>query len=582
MSTTTINALWYEEVDLTAQNVKDFDKSLSDAQTIPTDMLGKVEKVTNAANETLECEIDNASATISVAETTIQAFEDGKNVVKVWTEDKIYSVTVTAATKLIDSQEDFTAIYNNLGGYYKFTGDVEITTGIEVLTETKNLNGTDFTGTIDGAEHKLYGEGYNARLFCRFSGVMENIYLLPTSMNQWGNMISGFVSQGAVVRNVKASAILNYTQIFCDPVNWIVGPASGFFTWGVGVPHGVTVTDCVVNITIPENIAKLSDDSNISQISAIMMANDLKVINNNLIFSNQDIWECTGWSHDGAVRKPAVKTVNDMNVGDTWTLLEGASSYRALTDNVTVEGNVVTATESGIATIEAVYKGLAVIFTANIYTPIANEEDFLKIYENANGCYRLTSNITLTKDMGTKCPGYTNYPYYNFAGILDGNGYTLTVTTDSSLFYTVSGKIQNMKLVSGIGCWGPSIAFILEKDAVIDNVDFDVTFKILYTFRSNDGYACDIAAGIVTINRGVIKNCDVVATVVADDLAQTDPHGSSNCAHGVAYAKENLSAIAVSVTETGSIVNCTATCNMAIQFVVTNSGWGAVTVVTNE
>ena len=569
---TTINALWWEEVDMTAQNFVDLDKSEA-TQSFATTAFGAVEKVTYGEYE-VECAIDNEAGTVTLEQAITANLPNGESVVKVWTADKIYSVKITACTKLIDSEADWLTVYNDLTGYYKLSGDVEFKANL-LNRQIGGVNqyGANFSGVLDGNGYKMYGSQYQQRLFHTLSGTVKNVTLITAKLDDWGGALGYAFTNTGLVENVKASITIGKTRFY----NGIYSDnrrAGGFFVESYG-----DFKDCTVNVIVPADIGAgnitgtdvLGYPMGVEYLSVfcgwrLWEATGSTDLTNCLTFSNIEMYNTCNVPEFGK----ANLTVKEMNVGETWELPAGATSYTVTSGNATVNGNVVTATGAGTATIEAVYNGLAVAFTAKIveWKSIATEADFQKIYDDLGGNYRLVDDITLTATG-------TNLRSIEFTGVLDGNGKTVTSTVTTKLFGKVSGTIKNMNVVTALDNWGgPFFAWELGSTGVIENVDMTITFKSALVHSQPDYWPAPLA-GMVIWNQGKIKDCTVAATVV-DDLVLTD-------AHGKAYEATNISAFYVGAynggSSSGTIENCTATSNKTIQFVL-GQDKGTVTVVT--
>lgn len=151
------------------------------------------------------------------------------------------------------------------------------------------------------------------------------------------------------------------------------------------------------------------------------------------------------------------------------------------------DGNLVTFTGSGIIQITVSYPGTQPI-TRNItvYHEVKSIADFLAIKEDLAGYYMMTADIDYAGEpldtIAHYLDGYTSSEN-GFSGVFDGNGHTI------SNFYAYYST--NPSIVANSSPFG-----LIASQGVVRNTNFvGVTIKTR------------IAAGIATINYGLIENC---------------------------------------------------------------------------
>lgn len=155
---------------------------------------------------------------------------------------------------------------------------------------------------------------------------------------------------------------------------------------------------------------------------------------------------------------------------------------------------------------------------------ISNEEQLLLIKDFQDACYKLTSNIDIYSWSGN-----------NFSGILDGDGYKITIKNLSNGFiYTNNGTIKNLSLYAKDDSSSP-VLLVRNNYGTIENV------HISGEIRSSKAY---YMGSVATINyeSGVISNSYSTAYVSYSGTIQS---GSGVQCFGV-FVGNNL----------GTIENC--------------------------
>ncbi len=137
------------------------------------------------------------------------------------------------------------------------------------------------------------------------------------------------------------------------------------------------------------------------------------------------------------------------------------------------------------------------------YTPIYTPEDFDKVRENLAGNYILMNDIEIT----------ILWPLNEtFTGVFDGNGCTLSYSTDwgLGLFGRVSGTIKNLNVYGVVEGCSSSIGGIADylDNGVIENCQFDGQMFVTVHENSSgeEPFAVGGIAGYV-YGRSTIRNC---------------------------------------------------------------------------
>ncbi len=196
------------------------------------------------------------------------------------------------------------------------------------------------------------------------------------------------------------------------------------------------------------------------------------------------------------------------------------------------------------------------------FTLISTEEEWWAIYESAEtlaGNYRLKNDITLTQNSAS----FVTDAYqinYSFAGVIDGNGKTLT-DDGARLFHQGKGTIKNITLNAGSGYyWGMTVAFDIN-GATLENIDINANISNEKTFQyAGGGFLEQPAAGVIAvwITNTKIVDCDINVTLT----------GAATSAY---YA-------AIGYTTTGStITNVHITANVAMDLNKVDGGNNTIT-----
>ena len=228
-----------------------------------------------------------------------------------------YAITLTIATKIINTQADLLAISttdSTLYGYYVLGSDIECdgTTVIRLVNnDTQANNNVGFFGTFDGRGH-----------------IISNLHTSCTAYNGMGGLF-GMINTGAVVKNVAF-------------VNMSVEGTYPFLLSGESRPLMGTLENVAVvgNDSKARVVSALSGTSGkiencfFANIEEISFGGDKAVVNHVLsataLGRNPDTngpWGGFGWSGNATYNaQPNYKTVNDMiialsadNVIADWT-----------------------------------------------------------------------------------------------------------------------------------------------------------------------------------------------------------------------------------------------------------------------
>lgn len=224
-----------------------------------------------------------------------------------------------------------------------------------------------------------------------------------------------------------------------------------------------------------------------------------------------------------AVTVEGTHVVGDDDITVVWTpsVVPAPGTYRV---NVATSNGVSAVTQDGI-----VLKGAGI--ETNPYL-ISSAEDFAKLNMGqktvgANKYYALTSNLEITT-------AYANIQTSSFAGFLDGNDYSITVTGDTGLFYSLeaTSNVFDLSLVANINSEStPSIGTLANfNSGLVSNVSVSsyssglvedtATYGVISTAGTINDLSARLAggaAGLVGTNQatGIIENSANAATVQA-------------------------------------------------------------------
>ena len=129
-------------------------------------------------------------------------------------------------------------------------------------------------------------------------------------------------------------------------------------------------------------------------------------------------------------------------------------------------------------------------------TEIANESQFRSINgAGKNDYFVLKANITIDD---TAIDGAI---ISDFGGILNGNGYKVTVTRNVAPADSTDNSLNGYSVLFGT----------VNGSAIIKNTQFDITYKAMQT--RVDGSACSRTSGLAKIFNGTLENCYVKNTI---------------------------------------------------------------------
>ena len=545
---------------------EDLDMSLASAsQTLTAKVFDGATEITDAVFEwTSEDEsivqVDKATGAVlpvGAGEAKIYAsFEKGRVEcqVRVW-------------TAFIEDEADFMQIYDNLDGYYKLANDLTLTQARKLYDPADPYYRCNFTGILNGGGYTLTTTGM--RLFQTVSGRVENASIV-CELGNWGGAIAYALDRTGVLENIDFDITFGALMSYRDTKEWIPDLASGVVTENNGL-----IKDCTAQITVKDDLSQTDAHNSttsahgysyaVANLSAYAMLMTNGSIENCTAIANKEISFVYGAPSAGIVKSDKEGALILLDIDETYLVYAENATYESSDPTIVSvsDDGVITALAGGFATVRVETEYGATKYPVSVWKSIATEADFMQIYDNLGGHYKLANDLTLTQARKLYDPAD---PYYhcNFKGVIDGNGNTLT-TTGMRLFQTVSGTIKNAKIVCELGNWGGAIGYDLTATGVLENIDFDITFGALMSYRDTKYWIPDLASGVVTENNGLIKDCTAQITV-KENLPLTDAHGKSESAHGYPYGVESLSVYAM-LMQNGSIENCTASGNQAIRLV---------------
>lgn len=127
---------------------------------------------------------------------------------------------------------------------------------------------------------------------------------------------------------------------------------------------------------------------------------------------------------------------------------------------------------------------------------ISNEEELLRILDVRDGYYKLTGNIEVD-----------NWTGQSFSGVLDGDGYKISIRTIKNGFiYSNSGTVKNLSVEIKSDAANP-FAFVRNNSGVIENVH--VSGRI----RATSGNAWAGTVAVFNDTNGIIRNTYSTAEV---------------------------------------------------------------------
>ena len=506
---------------------------------------------------------------ISSGETTVYAvYENGR-----------IACNVNIWDSLIYDEQGFMEIYDYPDGRYKLMNDISITSALEVFAPGQYY-GYTFNGVIDGGGHTLT-IAHNQRIFQSLAGTVRNMKVAG-EVTLWGSLIAYELKPTGVIENIDFS--ITFKSLFtCYDTNGY----NPFLAAGVVTENNGLIKDCSVDITVIDNLSLTDVHGNrkdafgyvyeVEHLSAYSLHMRSGKIENCTATSNKTISFVYGNENAGVVISPIYGETITLMLGETYSVAKNGAEYKSSNPEIVSvsDGGLITALKDGVVTITVLTAETTTIYTIGVWKMISTAAEFLEIYDNPNGYYKLMNDISITSALEVFAPG--QYYGYTFNGVIDGGGHTLTIAHNQRIFQSLAGTVRNMKVAGEVTLWGSLIAYELKPTGVIENIDFSITFKSLFTCYDTNGYNPFLAAGVVTENNGLIKDCSVDITVI-DDLSLTDVHGNRKDAFGYVYEVEHLSAYSLHM-RSGKIENCTAKSNKKISFVYGNENAGVVEVV---
>ena len=384
------------------------------------------------------------------------------------------SLTVNAASTTKSSNEITTAeefpTKIPAGETYTLTADIKLADGQQI---------TDLAGTLDGEGHVITLSG--KALAENVSGTIQNLGVAGSV-----DVTSGY--RGSIADNLTGTIQNSYSQAKIND-NWnTVGGLAGTIKGG-------TVRNCYYAAELKMmngGIAAYAASDARSQISNSYFQSGTMIETVAMAASNADVSDCASKSADELKTADTVALLNT-GIVDTgyifavsedggfpvlvkgaaeisWTPLENAlkqaegyeeenyteEGWKTLSDAVAA-GNALKAGEEVTqeqitAAAKAITDAIAALKNRPTTKPVALPENVISIssqadfskMDNAKGKYFvLTQDITVNSDYEDKS-SYMNYS--SFAGVLDGQGHTITFENAGSLFVNLSAGavIQNL------------------------------------------------------------------------------------------------------------------------------------------
>ncbi|MFR0757168.1 MAG: hypothetical protein ACLSHV_11470 [Hominisplanchenecus sp.] len=384
------------------------------------------------------------------------------------------SLTVNAANTTKSSNEITTAeefpTKIPAGETYTLTADIKLADGQQI---------TDLAGTLDGQGHVITLSG--KALAENVSGTIQNLGVAGSV-----DVTSGY--RGSIADNLTGTIQNSYSQAKIND-NWkTVGGLAGTIKGG-------TVRNCYYAAELKMmngGIAAYAASDARSQISNSYFQSGTMIETVAMAASNADVSDCASQSADELKTADTVALLNT-GIVDTgyifavsedggfpvlvkgaaeisWTPLENAlkqaegyeeenyteESWKTLSDAVAA-GNALKAGEGVTqeqitAAAKAITDAIAALKNRPTTKPVALPENVISIssqadfskMDNAKGKYFvLTQDITVNSDYEDES-FYMNYS--PFAGVLDGQGHTITFENAGSLFANLSAGavIQNL------------------------------------------------------------------------------------------------------------------------------------------
>ena len=417
------------------------------------DISGTVASV-KLGGEEISYAVDGGDVTIPAS---VMEGKNGKNEVVITTNTGIYTVTVNVLKKvLITDADGFKAIANDTAGYYVLGNDINLGT----FAANKTVAAT-FSGTLDGNGYTVsyVSSGHYVQLFGTIAagGTVKNMNLIVDTTAHSGNPAANYA-----LAKVNRGTIENvYSQVtFKNNANAVASldySSSGL----VGVNYGT------INNTIVELIYKGTA-------------------------ANFTGWHGVAYDNAGTVTNSAV--ISDLSIKAVYKengTISNAQTYTSVESFVSGFDNFVSSGYTGTNYPTITYIGTAAEFKA---IPSGSTEYYILTTDINLGEYNLGNNMT-------------------FAGVLDGNGYSLTYSYGAShdrvLFNTISGTVKNLTVnVTFYNGNQVRVAALAQTNSgTRENVYVNVTANQPGQADNNVTYG---KAGVVMTNNGKINNSVVL------------------------------------------------------------------------
>ncbi len=359
----------------------------------------------------------------------------------------------------IATADQFKAITSGATAHYVLTADIDLGT-------YNTGTGVDFAGILDGNGYTITyatGAAHDKALFGTMSGTVKN---LNVSISVYaGNQV-----RIAAIAKTNTGVIENVCVEYSASV---AGQGSGA-EWakaGIVMTNSGTINNAIV-------VMNYTGDTSANILGFCAVNNSGAIISNSALINLGTV-----------VSEQTTNNGTKTNVISCTSIAEFATKL----DEFKAAGYTGTN-----------YPQVTVVTTA---------DQFKAIESGATGYYVLANDI----DLGT----YNTGTGVNFAGILDGNGYTITYATgaahDKALFGTMSGTVKNLNVSISVyaGNQVRIAAIAATNTGVIENVCIEYAASV----AGQGGNATYAKAGIVMTNSGTINNAIVVMNYTGDTSA---------------------------------------------------------------
>ncbi len=494
---------------------------------------------------------DNGGS-VTIATDSIALLSVGNNTVRITTSTNTYVVKVFVTKILsVSTAEEFMAIADNPSGKYILAADIDLGTFEAGTLAASTTVASSFGGTLDGNGYtvsytssgnfvQLFGTiaagatvknlnlvvdttAQNGQPAANYAlakynyGTIENVYSQVTFKNNGNAATSTDYSSGGLVA-VNEGAINN---VVVELIYTGSADASTVTGW-----HGVAY----------DGNGKISNAAVISSLGIAVNYKGYGTMTNTASYTSVAAFatDTTFWagytgtnypstatldsdSYEYFVDEPAAYELGNIIGNVTGVQFNGADLTYSLSNNTLTisadsmqsltayENNEITITTDKFTYTISIYKTMK-------YT-VSDSAGFLAIADDLNGYYVLAADI----DLGE----YNDGTSVNFAGVLDGNDYKITYSTDNThnkaLFGTMSGTVKNLNVsISTYAGNQVNIAAIAATNTgVIENVCVEYAASV-----AGQGINASLAkAGIVMTNSGTINNAIVVMNYTGDTSA---------------------------------------------------------------